>query len=51
MRVYIEEHELFERKGADLFYDKEISLIEALTGFNFELTHLDGTKINISTLP
>lgn len=51
VRVLIEEHELFERKGADLYYDKEVSLIEALTGFNFELTHLDGVKINVSTLP
>jgi DnaJ-class molecular chaperone len=32
---------LFARKGADLFLEKKISLLEALTGFNFELKHLD----------
>lgn len=51
VRVYIEKHDKFERKGADLFYNKDISLVEALTGFNFELTHLDKSKIKIATLP
>lgn len=40
-------HKLFKRKGADLFMEKEISLIEALTGLEFLLTHLDGRKIRI----
>ena len=51
IRVNIKKHDKFERKGADLFYEKEITLLEALTGFNFELTHLDKVKIKVSTLP
>jgi len=49
--ITIEPHEKFERKGADLYYKKNILLYEALTGCNFVLQHLDGKKINISTKP
>lgn len=38
---------VFERKGADLFYEKEISLLESLTGVEFTITHLDGRTIRI----
>ncbi len=44
-------HKLFKRKGADLFMDKEITLIEALTGLDFVLTHLDGRKVRIQNKP
>jgi len=37
-------HQLFKRKGADLLIEKEISLLEALTGVDFVLKHLDGKK-------
>ena len=40
-------HKLFKRKGADLYLEKEITLIEALTGLDFILTHLDGRKVRI----
>jgi DnaJ family protein A protein 2 len=40
-------HKIFKRKGADLYMDKEITLIEALTGLDFVLTHLDGRKVRI----
>merc|ERR1719476_941062 len=36
-----QEHAMFKRKGADLFIDKKISLVEALCGFEIELNHLD----------
>lgn len=51
--VILEEkkHKLFKRKGADLFMDKEITLLEALTGLDFVLTHLDGRKIRIRNTP
>lgn len=39
------------RKGADLAIDKEITLLEALTGVDFVLTHLDGRKIRINNRP
>ena len=45
--VRIQKHKLFERKGADLFMKKDINLAEALTGFQFELTHLDNKKFAI----
>lgn len=49
--VSIEEHPSFKRAGADLFYKKKISLLEALTGFNFVVEHLDGHKLTVSTIP
>jgi len=36
-RIKTKKHEIFTRKGADLFIEKEISLLEALTGFNFDI--------------
>jgi len=44
-------HKKFKRKGADLLMEKSISLLEALTGVDFVMTHLDGTKIRIKNDP
>merc|ERR1719181_1995605 len=46
-----QEHADFKRKGADLFLERKISLVEALCGFEMELTHLDGRKLLIKTSP
>merc|ERR1712066_80018 len=46
-----QEHADFKRKGADLFIERKISLVEALCGFQMELTHLDGRKLLIKTSP
>merc|ERR1712151_1156528 len=46
-----QEHSVFKRKGADLFIEKTISLVEALCGFEIELTHLDNRKLLIKTSP
>merc|ERR1712045_989673 len=46
-----QEHMDFKRKGADLFIEREISLVEALCGFSMELTHLDGRKLLIKISP
>jgi DnaJ family protein A protein 2 len=51
VRFMIEPHKNFERKGADLFYKKKITLYEALTGVSFTIEHLDGKKINVLTPP
>jgi len=49
VRLLIEKHPVFDRKGADLFIKKKISLYEALTGCSFTIEHLDGAKLNVST--
>merc|ERR1719162_2852197 len=46
-----QEHADFKRKGADLFIERKISLVEALCGFKMQLTHLDGRKLLIKTSP
>jgi DnaJ family protein A protein 2 len=35
IRIKIKKHDLYERKGADLFTTKKITLLEALTGCQF----------------
>lgn len=45
------EHPLFTRKGADLLIRKDISLCEALCGYEFMITHLDGRKVLIKSKP
>ena len=51
IQVQEESHETFKRKGADLLIEKEITLLQALTGVDFVLTHLDGKKIRIKNKP
>merc|ERR1711862_12017 len=51
VKVSIKEHPVFTRRGADLEMTKKISLLEALTGLNFKLKHLDGTEYTICTAP
>jgi len=49
--VQIRPNKVFQRKGADLFIEKEISLLEALTGVDFTIQHLDGRTIRIQNAP
>ncbi|KAL7581434.1 hypothetical protein ACA910_022015 [Epithemia clementina (nom. ined.)] len=49
--VQEKDHALFKRKGADLLVTKEVSLNQALCGFSWKLTHLDGRQIVIKTRP
>ena len=42
-------HGFFERHGSDLKANLTISLLEALTGFNRHIIHLDGRKLPISS--
>merc|ERR1719174_2718589 len=46
-----QEHKEFKRRGADLFIERKISLVEALCGFEIEVTHLDGRKLLVKTNP
>lgn len=45
------EHPKFKRKGDDLVVDHNLSLTEALCGFQFVLTHLDGRQLLIKSNP
>ncbi|KAF0914701.1 hypothetical protein E2562_031209 [Oryza meyeriana var. granulata] len=41
----------FTRKGDDLVYEHELSLAEALCGFEFVVTHLDGRRLLVRSDP
>jgi DnaJ homolog subfamily A member 2 len=49
--VQEKDHDLFKRKGADLLITKTLSLKEALTGFAWKLTHLDGREVIVKSKP
>lgn len=49
--VQEKEHEVFKRKGADLLITKSLTLKEALTGFAWKITHLDGRDVIIKSKP
>lgn len=42
-------HKLFKRKGADLLIEKEITLLEALSGADFVVDFLDGSKFRVKS--
>jgi len=44
-------HAEFKRRGADLFLERKISLVEALCGFEMQVNHLDGRKLLIKSAP
>ena len=44
-------HKRFKRKGADLLIEKNITLVDALTGVDFTINHLDGTPLRIKNNP
>ncbi|KAG8483547.1 hypothetical protein CXB51_022450 [Gossypium anomalum] len=45
------DHPKFKRKGEDLFLEHTLSLTEALCGFQFVITHLDGRQLLIKSNP
>jgi len=53
--VYVElklkKNRYFRREGAHLHYDKEITLVEALTGFEFTVTTLDKRTLIVQSQP
>ena len=40
-------HPVFKRKGADLLIEKEVTLLEALTGVDFYIDFLDGKRFRV----
>jgi len=49
VEIMVEKHKKFIRKGADLVYTADITLMEALTGFKMVVTHLDDRKVLIQS--
>jgi len=49
--VQEEPHELFKRSGDDLIMEKDILLIDALTGYSFKINHLDERPIVVEIKP
>eukprot|EP00249_Psilotum_nudum_P012898 c24032_g1_i2 orf=232-1491(+) len=47
--LQLKDHSKFKRKGDDLFVDHTLNLTEALCGFQFPLTHLDGRQLLIKS--
>ncbi len=44
-------HDVFRREHNNLFMKKSITLLEALTGFTFYITHLDGRQLLVKSEP
>eukprot|EP00466_Bigelowiella_natans_P005245 jgi/Bigna1/47631/estExt_Genewise1.C_160109 len=42
-------HRVFERKGADLGMKKQLTLKEALCGFEFKIQHVSGTTLHLKS--
>lgn len=51
VQIKEKEHSLFKRKKADLIMHKKITLREALTGYAFTISHLDGSEKFIQSRP
>lgn len=51
VQILEKKHKNFTRRGADLAIEKEVTLLEALTGVDFVITHLDGRKVRIQNKP
>jgi DnaJ homolog subfamily A member 2 len=49
--VQVKDHSVFTRKGVDLMMRKTLSLNEALCGFIWKFSHLDGREIVIKSKP
>jgi len=51
VEIQIQKHPKFERKGADLYYKLNISLLEALTGFETVINHFNGKSFVVKSKP
>ena len=47
VHIRIKQHEVFERKGLQLFYKHTLTFKESICGFDFMLQQLDGTSLKI----
>ncbi|CAE8651682.1 unnamed protein product, partial [Polarella glacialis] len=44
-------HSIWRRKGMDLYIERTITLLEALTGYALDIEHLDGTRLIVNSKP
>jgi len=51
VRVLIKPHPVFQRRGDDLFLEKEISITQALLGGKIEIPSLEGKNISLNMPP
>ncbi len=49
VHIKVKEHPIFKRNGIHLILPKQVSFKESLTGFNFVLEHLNGSKTKLSS--
>lgn len=49
--LHLKEHAKFKRKFDDLYVEHTLNLTEALCGFQFALTHLDGRQLLVKSNP
>ena len=47
--INIIEHDIFKRKGNDLFIDKKITLLDSISGVEMIVKQIDGRSINIKS--
>jgi len=47
--VKLKKHQIFDREGLDLILNKNISLVEALSGIKLQIIHLNNKKYNFTT--
>ena len=50
LTIKVKPSEIFERHGMDLLHKRTISLKEALTGFSFDITHVNGKSLCLNNL-
>ena len=48
LKIRTEPHPRFERRGDDLFTNVTLSLVDALSGFQLDIPHLDGHLVHIT---
>merc|ERR1740128_610465 len=48
LQIKTRPHPKFERRGDDLYTNVTISLVDALSGFEMDIVHLDGHKVHVS---
>ena len=47
MLLCFNRHERFQRRGDDLYTNVTVALVDALNGFEMDVDHLDGHKVEV----